>query len=275
MLKLVQTDAVLSPIKNIKRIAKPNSLLDGVEKAAARNLGVLNLRHKSALTNLAPFDGVTVVREVFDLISRNYETAGSTENKDRSKQNWRWQSLQPQISMQNRSPEVVIERAIASACLELGRTDWANQIPVASGLVRGASDGRRAIDLVRRHSAQHFELIELKVASDTPLYAAVEILTYCCLWLIARSDRPSRPSPLLDAKELKLSVLAPAEYYARYSLDEVERSFDEGVAALGLSHGMAMSFSFHILEGRIRFDKIPDPQTLLDLLETSNRLYPR
>jgi hypothetical protein len=201
----VQTVSVLSSIENLQGIARPNSLLDGVEKAAARNLGILNLRHRSALTNLASFDGVTVVHEIFDLISRNYDIAGATENKDRSKQNWRWHSLQPQISRHNRSPEVVVERAIASACLELGRTDWANQIPVASGLVRGAGDGRRAIDLVRRYSAQHFELIELKIASDTPLYAAVEIITYCCLWLIARDDRPSRPSPLLDAKEIQLS----------------------------------------------------------------------
>jgi len=271
----VQTDAVLSSIENIQGKEKPNSLLDGVENAAARNLGILSLRHKSALTKLASFDGVTVVREIFDRISRNYDMAGAAENKDRSKQNWRWHSLQPQISPDNRSPEVVVERAIASACLELGRTDWANQIPVASGLIRGAGDGRGAIDLVRRYSAKHFELVELKIASDTPLYAAVEIITYCCLWLIARSDRPSRPSPLLDAREIGLSVLAPAAYYARYSLEEVERSFDQGVAALGLSHGVAMSFSFHVLDEQIRLDGIPDPQILLDLLEALKRLYPR
>ncbi|MCL6740734.1 hypothetical protein LZ518_06255 [Sphingomonas sp. RB56-2] len=233
------------------------------------------MRHRSALVGLASIDGQSLVREIFDLISRNYDVAGATGNKDRSKQNWRWHSLQPQISSHNRSPEVVVERAIAAACLELGRSDWANQIPVASGLIPGAGDGRRAIDLVRRHSAQHFELIELKIASDTPLYAAVEIVGYCCLWLIARNDRPKRVSPLLEATEIGLSVLAPTGYYERYSLADVERSFDQGIAALGRSHGIAMSFSFLLLDDRIRPAEMPPPQPLLDLLTSPHRLFPR
>ena len=80
---------------------------------------------------------------------------------------------------------------------------------------------------------------------------------------------------LLEAEEIGLSVLAPTAYYARYSLEEVERSFNRGVAALGLSQGVAMSFSFRVLDEQIRLDRIPAPPILLDLLDASNRLYPR
>lgn len=218
---------------------------------------------------LQPFDGSRLVAGIFGTIHQNYLASNATANKNRSKQNWRWHSLQPQIAPHNRSPEVVIERAIAAACAALNRTNWANQIPVASGLVEGAGDGRRAIDLVRRHGENHFELIELKIASDNPLYAAVEIVGYACLWLLARSDRPGRSSALLDAERIDLTVLAPEAYYRRFPVAEIEGSFDEGVRALGTGMGVAMSFGFRSLDGSIDAGNLPPPQELLDRLEHS------
>ena len=247
---------------------QPKSLLDGVEASISGALSITSLRHRSAVLKLQPFDGRLLVAGIFETIRQNYLASNATANKDRSKQNWRWHSLQPQIAPLNRSPEVIIERAIAAACAALNRTDWANQIPVASGLVEGAGDGRRAIDLVRRHSENHFELIELKIASDNPLYAAVEIVGYACLWLLARSDRPGRSSALLDAERIDLTVvLAPEGYYARFPVVEIEGSFDEGVRALGNGMGVAMSFGFRRLDGGIDAGNLPTLQELLDLLE--------
>ena len=93
------------------------------------------------------------------------------------------------------------------------------------------------------------------------------MLGYACLWLLARADRPSRPSPLLDAERLDLRVLAPADFYERYSLREVEARFDEGVRSLGERHGVALSFGFDVLEARIKANAMPTPETLLGLMD--------
>ena len=227
--------------------APPKSLLEGVEAAACAALGITNLKHRSALLYPEALDAANVVDAVYRTLADNYARGGASANKDRSQANWRWCSLQPQIAPHNRSPEVVLERAIAAACQKAGRTDWANQVPVASGLISGASDGRRAIDLVHRRGPRHFELIELKIASDTPLYAAVEIIGYGCLWLLARADRPARASDLLDADHIDLRVLAPAAYYDRFDLESIEASLDEQARALGDLQGVTLSFVFNVL----------------------------
>jgi len=248
---------------------QPKSLLENVKPIVEQLLGVTDLRHISALLKLAKVDGEQVVEAIYQTIAENYRRSDASANKDRSRANWRWQSLQPQISSHNRSAEVVIERAIASACCRLKREDWANQVPVSSGLIPAAGDGRRAIDLVRRLGNSHFELIELKIRSDTPLFAAIEIIVYGCLWLIARNDKPTRPSALLDADNIDLCVLAPAAYYARYSLGDLTTALDAGVRALGKRGGVKLSFTFKCLDDRITAHEIPDDQMLLDCLGSS------
>jgi hypothetical protein len=230
----------------------PSSLLDGVEKAVVDLLGITSTRHRSALLKLGAVDGPALVELVFRQIRVNYDIAGSSARKNRSRENWRWQSLQPQIAPHNRSPEVAVERAIAAACARMGRTDWANQVPVASGLMDGASGGRRAIDLVRRRGERHFEFIELKIDSDTPLYAAVEIIGYACPWIIAKGDRPAHASAILDSERVDLRVLAPADYYSSFALSALNSALNNGVSALGLRHGVTLSFAFEQLDARIK-----------------------
>lgn len=243
------------------------SLLDGVDQVWVELLSITNLKHISALQDLSSSDGPLPIEAIYSKIEDNYQLGGATANKDRSLQNWRWPRLQTEIAARNTSREVCIERAIVNACDRLGRADWANRVPVASGLIAGARESRRAIDLVRRRGERHFELIELKFASDTPLYAAAEIIGYACLWLIARGDRPARESALLDANRLDLRVLAPIDYYARYTLTRLEDALDAGVRALGERHEVVLTFAFEILDERIRLDAMPDDQALLDLLE--------
>lgn len=107
-------------------------LMDQTEAAVCAALGVSNLRHRAALHCFSN-NRVDVARLLFEVIAGNYVSGGATFNKDRSQQNWRWCSIQPQIGAANRSPEVVLERAVAASCLRAGRIDWANQVPVASG----------------------------------------------------------------------------------------------------------------------------------------------
>src|SRR6516164_8562703 len=116
------------------------SLVHGIEAAVCDALGTSSLRHKSALRSLRIPTGVDLAGIVYRVVHANWTAGRAGDNKDRSRQNWRW-TLQPQIRPANRSPEVMLERAIASACEAAGRSDWANQIPVASGLTD--STGRR------------------------------------------------------------------------------------------------------------------------------------
>jgi hypothetical protein len=253
----------------IDRIAlrASKSLIDGVEEALCSELGITSTRRRSSMRHLRLTADQDLVRLIFGIVAGNYERGGAAANRDRSKENWRWLRLQPQIAAHNKSPEVMLERAIAVACARTGRTDWANQIPVASGLIAGAADGRRAIDLVHRCGDRHFELIELKIASDTPLYAAIEIIIYGCIWLLARVYPPSLKSAILDADSIDLRVLAPADYYMRYDLDELEVALDRGCRALGSARGTGMTFAFQEFDERLSGALTLDDDALLTALD--------
>jgi hypothetical protein len=90
---------------------------------------------------------------VYDKVASSWGASHAAANKDRCRENWRL-TLQTHISPMNNSPEGILERAIAIACTD---GEWANQIPVASGLVSGAGDGRLAIDLAQRRGEGHYE----------------------------------------------------------------------------------------------------------------------
>jgi hypothetical protein len=256
-------------------VQSPRSLLEGVEAIACSVLAVAALRHRSALRGLTGSEGEGLVQAIFDALADNYRRGGASANKDRSQANWRWCSLQPKISVANPSPEVGLEREIAKACEAAGRMDWANQIPVASGLILGAADRRRAIDLVHRRGDGHFEFIELKIASDTPLYASVEIIGYACLWLLARADPPTRSSELLVADKVDLRVLAPARYYDGFDLEWLETRLDSQAKALGRAHGVHLSFAFDVLPPALCVAGLPDHDDLLNELAVRAPLFHR
>ncbi|WP_156681099.1 hypothetical protein [Sphingomonas profundi] len=250
----------------------PASLLEGVDAAVCNALGISNLRHRSALHSLSLPEEIDLARLVYEAVAANWSTGRAADNRDRSAQNWRWCVPQPQIGAANKSPEVVLERAIAAACVALGRDDWANQVPVASGLIRGAADGRRAIDLVHMRGARHFQFVELKIASDTPLYAAVELLGYASIWLLTRANPPTRPSALLQADTVDLRVLAPAAYYAPFALARLEAAVDAGVRLLGAGSGVALSFGFDVLPEGLSATIPPGGKALMRLLEARRPL---
>jgi hypothetical protein len=89
------------------------------------------------------------------------------------------------------------------------------------------------------HNLAHgvWEFIELKVNSDTPLYAAMEILQYGLLFLFSRHHQQElqydTSKELLQATQIHLKVLAPSRYYtsnragAPYQLQWLEESLNE------------------------------------------------
>lgn len=230
----------------------PRSLFDGVDAAVCAVLGsaglrIASLKHRSALHALGRLAQVPPgsVAAALNAIAANWERRARGGPGSASQENWRWCKPQTFISKQNRSAEVVLERAIATAFHAAHREDWANQVPVASGVVRSSAERRRAIDLVHQRGEGHYEFIELKVASDTPLYAAFEIINYVGVWLLSRKDGCGKP--LLEAKRIDARVLAPAAYYAPFSLGPIEQILDQELREYGARYGADLSFGFEVL----------------------------
>lgn len=225
----------------------PRSLFDGVDAAVCGVLGVASLRHRSALRELGSRHQIPngSVSAALDVIGRNWRRSPGASSGSTSKENWRWCVPQTFIGSSNRSPEVILERAIATACVAAGRNDWANQVPIASGVVHSSAERRRAIDLVHKRGECHYEFIELKIASDTPLFAAFEIISYVGVWLLSRKAQCGKP--LLEAEKIYARVLAPAAYYAPFNLGQIEEKLDCELREYGERFGTKLSFAFEVL----------------------------
>jgi hypothetical protein len=217
-----------------------------VSAAVCQHLDIRNLGHKSALLEIGrrkAFPAGTV-DATYSRIASNWQLCHEAGIGSPSAANWRWRVPQLAISAHNTSPEVRLERALIAACERLGRSDWSNQVPVASGVAGANAERRRAIDLVHQRGPGHFELVELKVASDTPLYAAFEIIGYTCIWLLSRLDPSAPDNPLLAAQAIDAVVLAPTTFYAPYQLDALRLQLHDDLQRLGHEHGLALSFRF-------------------------------
>ena len=259
-------------------VAPPLSLFGAVDRCAADFLQIASINHRRAILSLsaAPptlFDGTRFVREMFEVVATNWLRCIAALDRQPSKENWRWFDPKCEFSTHNQSPEVTLERAVVSAAKLQNREDWSNQIPIASGLIAGGGDRRRAIDLVHRRGQDAFDLVELKVGSDTPLYAAVEILKYSFVWLLSREHRDRlgyRGKPIVEASDVRLSVLAPQAYYDGLALGWLEAGLSKGIAALGLERqGVTLSFAFEAFPKSFVW---PDPDPLVALSALDNRL---
>lgn len=249
------------------------SLMQGVEEAAAATLQVASISHRSA--SPPPERMAKLVDTVLDQVEENWRAGRAGEKFHRSRANWRWWGPQAAIAPHNRSREVVLERAIAAAAIRRDDRRWANQVPVSSGLSDGSAERRRAIDLVEQRGEDHFAFFELKIASDTPLYATVELLGYAAIWLLTRESECCSLPPLLAAKRIDLRVLAPVEFYRSPGLQDLETAVDASVARRALLREVRVSFRFDVLDAALTRSDIPDDATLLARLADSRPLFPR
>lgn len=223
------------------------SLFENYARELAAAIGCRDLRHKSVRFPAGLHDGRELLAHLYDDLKLSLDTAIAGPLYRPSPENFRWFKPQLAISDKNDSPEVTFERAVIQACWRLGRSDWANQVPLVSGIAGPRAYKRRAIDLVRKVSDSAFDFIELKIASDTPLYAAAEILLYGLIWLHTRGrsvESSGSRSPLLDANSVELSVLAPPAFYGRSDIRGMSEYFNSGLAALAQRHGVEMSLAF-------------------------------
>lgn len=251
----------------------PASLLEGVNAAICQHLGIRHLGHKSALLEIGQRNAFPAgtVDATYSRIASNWQLCRQAGIGSLSAANWRWRVPQLAIAAHNTSPEVRLERALIVASERLGRSDWSNQVPVASGVAGAQAERRRAIDLVHQRGPGHFELVELKVASDTPLYAAFEIIGYTCIWLLSRLDLSAPDNPLLTAQAIDAVVLAPTAFYAPYRLDALRLQLHDDLQRLGHEHGVALSFRFEAFPDHLANPPWTDEQ-LAHLLDSRSAI---
>lgn len=206
-------------------------------------------RHRAAANELTrretPITGTRAFLEAsYARIHSNWLAAIDAGYTNPSKENWRWKRHQS-LGPNNRSPELKLERAIVNACGE----NWSNQMPTASGLTGPATDKRAAVDLVTREDPTKYSMIELKVNSNTPLFAAVEIMKYGLLFLWSKNNQEvlgyeQKLQPILAAKTVTLGVLAPADYYSNFELTNMASALNGGLVEFGDQHDVSLGFEF-------------------------------
>lgn len=217
-------------------------------------------RHRVAAKALSQRNSpITGTRAFLDAayakIHENWDT-NETGYAKPSIENWRWKR-HLELGEMNVSPELQLERAIVNACGD----DWSNQMPTASGLLGPATDKRVAVDLVHREDATTYSFIELKVASDTPLFAAIEILRYGLLFVWSKNNQENLgyyvgAQPVITANTVTLGVLAPSSYYERYDLTNLAYALNNGIAEFGEQHNVTLVFGF----SQLGADYAPDLQ---------------
>ena len=149
--------------------------------------------------------------------------------------NWAWRSVISEPS--TLIGEVALERRIVERG---GLADWTYQMSTSSGLHGPRSGTRRAIDLVRRIDGDHYVFIELKVASDNPLYAACEVLGYGLAYLQARLHglRGSGANDVMLARRIDLVVLAPSRWFGFVQRNGRWVGYDFGALVDAINEGL-------------------------------------
>jgi len=222
---------------------KFHQIRDGLRYSHKESCLALNEQHLSHLKE----GGIALFENLYKIVESNWN--GRAPN---SEQNWR---LTKELNMKvaNPSKEKRLEKKIVGE-----NENWFNQSPTASGLADSNRDRKMAVDLVHKKGRKTFEFIELKINSNTPLYAAIEILLYGLLYLFYRAqsmecDVWKKPNnkELLNARKIELKVLAPGQYYAAYRKN-LQNLQDFGSILSGLIgefakpkiHGLIMNFNF-------------------------------
>lgn len=156
-----------------------------------------------------------------------------------ARSNWLWRSTITEYS-ESRT-EVRLERKIVEVG---GSHTWSFQMSTMSGVFGDRSHQRRAIDLVHKAGADEYALIELKVGSNNPVFAAFEVLGYGLAYCQARQHADVHSSPsiydVLRARRIRLVVLAPFDWYRFHLKGQGDRLFQlhplEVAFNVGLEH---------------------------------------
>ena len=258
---------------------KEEGIFCGIESIANRYLldptwrrkdGRLNFGYKTNCLRLSGdttpefFSAERMIHEMVSRIESNISDRKIKRNP--SSENWDFDSRfrsDPSAgrNKRNTGPEVTLERAIIQARRMMPNRKfedkWTYQMPVASGLFGPNTDKSSSIDLVRKHSDGVFDLIELKIGSNNPVFAAAEILRYGLAYAVSRKNAEKigydiKKLKILSAKQIRLCVLAPPLpfspfYDNRYNLAWLEKGLNEALKQFSKTNGYCMSFEFQVL----------------------------
>lgn len=177
--------------------------------------------HKTTLLSLKSthtqrLDGTSLVEQLLAQIRMNWDRY-KPQRLNPSPKNWRFRH-RTNISARRRGQEAWLERAIT----RILPSHWFNQIPTSASLLRPRSDSHRMIDLAHGGKRKVLSCFELKVYSNTPLSAAIQVLRYGLLYVFSRLHAPEigyaqdQKPFLFDAETVHLRVLAPITFYAPY-----------------------------------------------------------
>jgi hypothetical protein len=209
--------------------------------------------------------------EVLHRLDLDWLEAKHASRSSPSKQNWRWKRHLETVP-HNPSPEVTLERAIVRAMGD----NWSNQMPTVSGVMSPHSDKRSSVDLVECESPTSYSLVELKVGSDTPLYAAVECVLYglLLLWSKKRRSDPgydAKLQPVLNATKVRLAVVAGEGYFAGLDLTQLAGALNTTLRAFGSSMDMHLSFGFEVFPFSI--DAATEPGKIKKCMERRREIW--
>ena len=171
-------------------------------------------------------DGQALIERLYHGILANW-----SGTRCRSEENWRFEK-QTTLGLDNRRPEVPLERTIAQITDE----NWVNQVPTASGV---DNSGAHHLDLIHRRGLD-FTLIELKVAANNPVSAALQLVKYGLVHAFscnhaAELGYDMERLEILRAKQVALTVLAPYSYYPQECHDWLqgfESALNSGLATV-------------------------------------------
>ncbi len=227
------------------------------------------------------FDGYKLISAIYNRIEKNLMRRPQREP---SPANWKFRPTTNEGNLKtdanNKSEEVTLERAIVQRWPQ----KWTYQMPVASGLFGEHTDKRRAVDLVHIKDNDHFDFVELKIKSDTPLYATMEILGYGLVYLASRKDflgglKYGNKEPVLSAKKINLVVLAPREYYGEYNKEHnikwlqqgLDNNLNKFIKNIGVKN-LEMNFRFEMFPKDFKWEIEMQPSLLPDNLH--EHVYP-
>ena len=158
--------------------------------AEPRYKSIASAKFLSSNRGLEQSEQHDIVAEAYELIESDLSSRKLTPSKKlwvpRVRFDW---------STDHETAEVPLERSVAGLfrlyrllLTENPQADpvWFNQIPVSSGIIQHGK-GSRAIDLVCRRSRGQYDFVELKfpkgAPTETPLFAALEVLKYGLIYL--------------------------------------------------------------------------------------------
>ena len=200
------------------------SFFDGTEEVIARFLQLSpgqKLKQKSTSRDIQRLSGGKSSADA--LIDKLYCTMmANYSGRTPSPANW-GERYKTDIADYNKSPEKLLERAVAMLAEKRHMPGWFNESPVASGVIDSYSDKRACVDLVHL-SDEWVRLVELKWESDTPAYALVEILRYGLAYVFFRINAKKwnlDNRPFMRPHHVSLEVVAPDSYYAQHDQQQL------------------------------------------------------